>query len=47
VYEAAPEGITRARRKQLIASIEQLDSGVSELSRFRKSAILADRPERC
>lgn len=41
VYEAAPEGITRARRKQLIASIEQLDSGVSELSRLRKSAILA------
>jgi hypothetical protein len=47
VYEASPEGVTRARRKQLIASIERLDSGVSELSRFRKSTILAERPERC
>lgn len=47
VYEAAPDRLTRARRKELRASIELLDSGVSELSRLRKSAILAERPGRC
>ena len=47
VYEAAPDSLTRARRKELRASIERLDAGVSELSRLRKSAILAERPERC
>ena len=46
LYEAAANGLTRARRKLLTASIEQLESGVAEFSRLRKSVILAERPER-
>lgn len=44
IYEMPRDGLTRARRKQLAACIESLDTSISELSRLRKSAILAERP---
>jgi hypothetical protein len=38
------DSLTRARRKQLATGVKTLEDGVSELSRLRKSAILAERP---
>ena len=44
IYEMPRDGLTRARRRQLAACIESLEAGISELSRLKKSAILAERP---
>ncbi len=41
--EVPAESVTRARRKQLATGVKTLEAGVSELSRMRKSAILAER----
>ena len=43
LYEATPDRLTRPRRKELAATIKDLDRAVSEFSRVRKSAILASR----
>ncbi|HEY7441925.1 MAG TPA: hypothetical protein VH701_05865 [Vicinamibacterales bacterium] len=42
--EMPADSLTRARRKQLATGVKTLEDGVSELSRLRKSAILAERP---
>lgn len=44
VCEMPADSLTRARRKQLATGVKTLEEGVSELSRLRKSAILAERP---
>jgi len=44
IYETPLNGFTRARRKQLATCIQSLDAGMDELSRVRKSAILAEKP---
>lgn len=46
VCEMAAESLTRARRKQLATCVKTLEAGVSELSRMRKTAILAERSAR-
>ncbi len=46
VCEMAAESLTRARRKQLASCVKTLEAGVSDLSRFRKTAILAERAAR-
>jgi hypothetical protein len=46
VCEMAAESLTRARRKQVASCVKTLEAGVSELSRIRKTAILAERSAR-